>query len=257
MMMLIFCALFCVATGVHGFNIIDSLASTYSSVLKHLTNDGGIDVESINLLLKLHDDDAICGKECLLFIESDYLKQVKEHHPRQKAYDFFYSLIDYIYGAEISLDPYQPQEIHLSLTNENHVMKVMFVTMESLQNPFVEYKLEKNSDWRKSDAVQYTYSVEQKWWPIFTGVIYEANMDGLLLPSTSYQYRVGGFDSANNTIRYSDEYVFQTPPINTRPDQTVRIAILAVSLFIPLTYTLTYLLTHRITVLLNYWVLIL
>ena len=137
-----------------------------------------------------------------------------------------------LYGNEISLDPYQPQEIHLALTADNHAMKVMFVTMEPLTEPFVEYKMEAigsgdSAGWRKAAAEHYTYTVEQKWWPIFTGVIYEADMAGLLSPSTKYRYRVGGYDGANSTTRYSQEFVFTTAPPVSRPDQTVRIAILA------------------------------
>ena len=164
------------------------------------------------------------------FISNHFIRDiVSKHHPREKAYNFFYKLIDALYGQEISLDPYQPQEIHLALTADSHAMKVMFVTMEPLSEAFVEYRMEAagSADWQRSTAAQYSYTVQQKWWPIFTGVIYEADMTRLPLPSTKYRYRVGGYDSANATVRYSEEFVFSTAPLSTRPDQTVRIAMLA------------------------------
>lgn len=148
---------------------------------------------------------------------------------KELSWDMFEKLVDQIYGDQISDDPYQPQEIHISLTNEVSSMKAMWVTMEYLEKPFVQFMPSSDSDWSKARsncAINYTYTVPQKWWPIFTGVIYESDMNGLQ-PDHSYQYRVGGYDSANQTIRYSDPFVFKTAPLPTNPNRPTKVFTLA------------------------------
>ena len=78
-----------------------------------------------------------------------------------------------IYGDEISEDPYEPQEIHISLGDDSTFMNVMFITMENLEKPFVEYYLAKddndifntnnNNKHQIKSAINYTYEVPQKW----------------------------------------------------------------------------------------------
>ena len=48
-------------------NIVESLASTYATVLAHFGKpiEEGFDEESMNILLRLHDDDAACHDDCL------------------------------------------------------------------------------------------------------------------------------------------------------------------------------------------------
>ena len=43
-------------------------------------------------------------------------------------------------------------------------------------------------------------------------MIYEADMIGLQ-PSTVYKYRVGGYDTSNQTLRYSEEFQYTSAPI--------------------------------------------
>jgi hypothetical protein len=71
-------------------------------------------------------------------------------------------------------------------------MKVMWASMENLESPFCEYLPEQAAkEWStasKVTATNYTYTVPQKWWPIFNGVLYETDMTGLV-PEGSYTYR--------------------------------------------------------------------
>lgn len=137
-------------------------------------------------------------------------------------------IVDKLYDGEISEDPFQPQEVHLSLTGNVSEMKVMWVTGEQLMDPFVEFVLS-TDDWSnsvKSSASSYTYTVPQYWWPVFEGLIYEVNMDNLV-PSTEYKYRVGGYDTANSTTRLSKEFSYHAAPVTNAPDQKVTIATLA------------------------------
>ena len=53
-------------------NIIESLSHTYATVLAHFGKplEEGFDEESMNVLLKLHDDDATCHDDCRKVINS-------------------------------------------------------------------------------------------------------------------------------------------------------------------------------------------
>lgn len=138
-------------------------------------------------------------------------------------------IVDKIYGDQISDDPYQPQEVHLALTGNVEEMKVMWVTMQELDKPVVEYLPAADDDWTKatsSAAISYTYTVPQNWWPTFTGRIYEVDMKRLK-PGSGYKYRVGGFDTANNTMRYSNTYNFKAAPLSGHPSRTTKAFALA------------------------------
>lgn len=45
----------------------------------------------------------------------------------------------------------------------------------------------------------------------YLGVLYEVDMVDLK-PGLSYDYRVGGYDTANDTIRYSKDFKFKSTP---------------------------------------------
>lgn len=86
-----------------------------------------------------------------------------------------------------------------------------------------------DDDWSKSSsvhAVSFSYTVPQKWWPVFTGRIYEVDMTDLA-PSTTYKYRVGGWDNMNKTMQYSQPFTFKSAPLQTDPNQKTVIAALA------------------------------
>ena len=70
-------------------------------------------------------------------------------------------------------------------------------------------------------ATNYTYRVQENWWPIFTGMLYEANMGGLEA-SKEYKYRVGGTQTEGAiTVRRSDEFKFKAAPSPDPNRQTV------------------------------------
>lgn len=130
--------------------------------------------------------------------------------------------------SQISDDPYQPQEVHIATTADISAMKVMWATMSGLDKPFVEYVSERDGDWSKSkrvSALSYTYDVPQKWWPVFTGLIYETDMVNLI-PNMKYRYRVGGWDNSNSTMRYSQEFSFKAAP-EIHPNRKTVISTLA------------------------------
>jgi len=62
--------------------------------------------------------------------------------------------------------------------------------------------------------------VPKKWWPIFEGMIYEGDIQGLK-SDTRYTYRVGGFDSSNSTQRLSNDFNFNSPPSRDPMRKTV------------------------------------
>lgn len=139
-------------------------------------------------------------------------------------FTYLHELVNKIYGDQISDDPFKPQELHLGYTNDPTSMKIMWVTMANLEKPFVQFMPEIASNWKiatSSPAVNYTYSVPIKWWPVFTGVIYEVDMTNLT-PEHRYKYRVGGYDTVNQTMRYSDEFSFQAAPL-PNPSHTTRV----------------------------------
>lgn len=107
--------------------------------------------------MKLHDDEAICVDSCDRYLDN-LLGDGME-------WSLFSNLVDAIYGDMISDDPYQPQEVHLAITDNVDEMKVIWATMEGLSNPFVEYTGASN-DWTSAtslSAKSYTYTVPEKW----------------------------------------------------------------------------------------------
>jgi hypothetical protein len=166
-----------------------------------------VTVESLKKLLQLHDSDAKCGRGC---------QTALIHYVTKNGVPFgiFEKTIRAIYGDQISEDPYMPQELHLALTADSTKMNIMWVTMEALDKPVVQYLPQGESDWAQAmsgEAVTSTYTVPKKWWPVFTGTIYTADMPGLE-NDKSYTYRVGGYSAANATMRYSDAYTFKAAP---------------------------------------------
>ena len=96
--------------------------------------------------------------------------------PNGMDFPRFEQLVEKLYGDMISLDPYDPQEVHLALTDSMTEMKVMWVTMDGLTEPFVEYTLSSN-DWTPdstmtSKAISYTYSVPHNWYFFFISAFY-------------------------------------------------------------------------------------
>lgn len=111
------------------------------------------------------------------------------------------------------------QEIHLAITDDASEMKVMWATMKNLEAPFVEV-LPAGLDWETAanqvqtvTAVNFTYQVQKNWWPIFTGVLYEADMSGLQA-GAAYQYRVGGTQHQllQTQVRRSQDFQFKAAP---------------------------------------------
>lgn len=188
-----------------------------------------LNVEYIALLSVLQfvllDSDSVCSEACR--------KYVKQWFGRDEIdWSVFHDLVDKIYGNQISDDPYQPQEIHLALTVDPNSMKVMWASAENLEDPFVEYMPSGDSDWSqavKVPAANFTYEVPEYWWPVFKGVLYDVDMTNLAT-ETKYQYRVGGYDTSNSTVRRSDDFTFQSQPLRTAeasPNRETKIATLA------------------------------
>jgi hypothetical protein len=237
-------ALLCLsASVVRGVDIIREQVDTYRKIMSARGFDQ-FNASTLIEIYKLHDGDADCGIVCQRHVAS-YLQTFIDtgklaydeptvhtpptHKVQSSDWEVFYRLITTIYAGMISMDPYTPQEIHLALTNQPSVMKVMFASMKNLEQPFVQFLPEGASDWTQATsaaATNYTYTVPQKWWPIFTGVLYETEMTGLV-PEGHYKYRVGGWDSANMTTRYSEEFAFHAPPVPTNPNRNTKAAFLA------------------------------
>ncbi len=55
----------------------------------------------------------------------------------------------------------------------------------------------------------------------FAGALYETNMIDLVPGKVQYKYRVGGYDSANQTIRRSKDFNFVSAPVSAANDKTV------------------------------------
>lgn len=211
-----------------GSKLVDSIVDTYKRVLvetgdldpSQLGRDGKLGVKHLVALMNLIDDDTHCGKWCHQYFEQWF----------DGRDTIFEPVVDAIYGDMISDDPYEPQEIHLSLTGDETEMKVMWLTDELLEDPFVEYRAKNSgadSPWERSPAIHFTYEVPKKWWPTFEGVIYEADMTGLV-PDAAVEYRVRGYDSANATDRASADFNFKAAPVNgADPDRTTRVSVMA------------------------------
>jgi hypothetical protein len=190
---------------------------------KNLLGTDYLSAEGLVKLLTYHDDDTLCAHSCERYIQELIGSENKMEWSRLEH------LVETLYGDKISEDPYQPQEVHLSLTGELSEMKVMWATMENLIDPFVEYTSNMN-EWDSettmvAPATNFTYTVPQNWYPIFAGVLYETNMIGLEPGKIPYRYRVGGFDSVSQVIKRSTEFSFVSAPLPA-PEQKTTFAML-------------------------------
>ena len=202
------------------------LASVFSSQLiseqvaayRKLIGTDKLTAEGLLKILKLHDGDTVCAGPCV--------RHIDEFIGSRDGMDWKYleTLIEKIYGDAISSDPLDPQEVHISLTDSPNEMKVMWVTMDNLRNPFVEYTLATNT-WTESNSMRSvattdTYTVPMNWYPTFAGIIYEANMVQLTPGKVAYKYRVGGYDDSGNT-HLSQDFTFHSVPNNAPNEETV------------------------------------
>ena len=142
-----------------GARLIKEQVAAYQKLVgtEQLTSDG------LLKLLTLHDDDTVCVNACSRYV-NDMLGV------NGMEWDRLEELITTIYGNQISLDPYDPQEVHLALRDSPEEMKVMWASMDNLIDPFVEYTDDMDS-WaedvtRTVAAVSYTYSVPQNWYVV-------------------------------------------------------------------------------------------
>ena len=210
--------------------LVEETMGMYRKILAEIKerDDDFVTVSDLKLLIELHDNDAHCGPWCTKYF-SRMISMASNDEAVQDSvsWTLFCQIVDKIYGDIISDDPFEPQEIHLSLTGDITEMKVMWVTMDSLTDPYVEYKSVDAPDdaWMKSTAIDYTYEVPKNWWPTFTGVIYMATMSSLV-PSDKYVYRVKGFDNTNQTERSSTDFQFTAAP-EISADRPTKIATLA------------------------------
>jgi hypothetical protein len=224
----------CCVTQGQAHTFLDSYLETYKEILLSFEEESHsvlgkrfdrhnlrVTKDSLIRLMNLHDEDSKCDAACQTIL----IKYVSE---RGLPFDHLEKIIRDIYGDMISEDPYQPQEIHLALHADISAMNVMWVTMEELDNPIVQYALkadEEEMDWDKENvmtqsATTSTYSVPKKWWPIFTGSIYSVDMINLQNDAT-YTYRMGGFSSVNATMRFSDAFTFKAAPLEDPNRQTI------------------------------------
>ena len=221
----IFCAAGLIMKTACATQLIKDQVSVYRTILESLGKTE-LDAEGIVELMALFDGSPKYNNAAAQFISKKIMGG--EH---SLSFDGLEGLLEKIYGDQISDDPFEPQEIHLALGQDQSTMKVMWVTMQqALEEPFVEYMAAGESDWAQSATVvsarNYTYEVPQKWWPVFEGMIYEADM-AALQPGAEYQYRVGGYDSVNATTRRSAVFPFRAAPAAGDPDRDTRIAALA------------------------------
>lgn len=220
----------CLLLMVQSSRLMEETMSIYRRVLADIKgrDDDFVTVADLKRLMELHDDDAYCGDWCQkylsgMFSEIDSSANLQNGIP----WPLFNEIADKIYGDLISDDPFEPQEIHLSLTGDATEMKVMWITMDALAEPFVEYKAVDDStgEWLKAAALNYTYEVPQNWWPTFTGMIYSSTLKSLS-PDAKYTYRVKGYDNSNQTERSSADFQFKAAPVNS-PERTTKIAAVA------------------------------
>ena len=215
---------------IHGVSILSEVTKFYQTIIEKGFQEKTINVNSLAKLMNLFDGNPKYNEQGAKHLFS----KLGMDENQTVTFDFFHEIVNKIYGDHISDDPYQPQEIHLALTNNPSEMKVMWATMENLENPFVQYQLNiPNMNWeennkliKKLTARNFTYTVPQKWWPIFEGVLYEVNMINLS-GEKKYSYRVGGFDTANNTMRYSDVFTFTSAPDHNDPNRVTRVYTIA------------------------------
>jgi hypothetical protein len=117
-------------------------------------------------------------------------------------------------GGQLPDSGAAPGELSLALTDDPTVMRISWATMDkTVENPRVELLSPCTPDGCTFGADTTTYTVLQKWWPIFNGSLHSALITGIET-GKSYQYRVGS-DSpspANATASFSDVYSFKAPP---------------------------------------------
>jgi hypothetical protein len=218
----------CALQGIHASRLVEETMGVYRRILAEMKgrDDDVVTVDDLKKLIEFHDDDAHCGAWCTKYL-SNMISLASPKIQDSVSWTLFCQIVDKIYGDLISDDPFEPQEIHLSLTGDPTEMKAMWITMDALSDPVVEYKAADAADdaWAKASAFNFTYEVPQYWWPTFTGVIYEATMTSLT-PSSEYVYRVKGFDNVNQTERASADFPFAASPV-TSPDRPTKVATLA------------------------------
>ena len=195
------------------------LVSEQVQAYRKLIGTERLTAEGFRKIFKYHDDDSVCAHACGRHLE----KLINDHAGME--WTRLEELIDSIYGDAISNDPFQPQEVHLALTGSLGEMKVIWASMDGLQNPFVEYAPadDESDTWTSQPATTDTYTVPQNWYPAFAGVIYEANMVDLVPGKKAYKYRVGGLDAVNNVVRRSKDFTFSSAP-EPAPDQKTTFA---------------------------------
>ena len=159
------------------------LVSEQVAAYRKLLGTDRLTADGFRKIFKYHDGDSVCAHAC-----SRYLEKLIDDRDGME-WSRLEELINDIYGDAISEDPFQPQEVHLALTGSLSEMKVMWATMDGLQDPFVEYIAEDDTSgtWASQPATSDTYTVPQNWYPTFAGVIYEANMVNLV-PGLRQQY---------------------------------------------------------------------
>ena len=212
-------------------SLLREITNFYQTILEKGFQEKTFNQRSLTKLWNLFDGNPKYNEAGVKYV-MEKLQLTEEN--QEITFEFFHEIVNRIYGDVISDDPYQPQEIHLALTNTSSEMKVMWATMENLENPFVEYQLTTpNIDWEESNrkimklpATNWTYTVPQKWWPIFEGVLYEVNMIHLQ-PEKKYSYRVGGYDVANQTVRYSEVFTFIAAPDHSDPSRVTKVFTIA------------------------------
>jgi acid phosphatase type 7 len=200
-----------------------SVITEQMNAYKQIIGGDRLTAEGLVKILQLHDSDTRCHGPCLKHIDNFV------QGPDGIEWGKLGELLEKIYGDAISTDPYDPQEVHIALTDSLNEVKVMWATMESLSEPFVEYTAVEN-DWAdsasvmSSPAAQYTYTVPMNWYPVFAGWMYETNMEGLEAGKKRYKYRVGGFTS-DGAVHKSQEFSFVTAP-QPAPHQKTTFAML-------------------------------
>jgi hypothetical protein len=214
---------------INGLSLISELTKFYQTIVEQGFQEKTINKNSLSKLMNLFDGNPKYNEQGVKHLMS----KLGMEEDATITFEFFHKVVAKIYGDMISDDPYQPQEIHLALTSKPSEMKVMWTTMENLENPVVQYQLNTpNMNWENSrlisqlSAINYTYTVPKKWWPIFEGTLYEVNMVNLL-PERKYSYRVGGYDTANQTVRYSEVFTFNSAPDHTDPNRVTKVFTLA------------------------------
>lgn len=155
----------------NSFNSLDSSNSLESSRIikeqinsyKNLIQTEKLSFNNFIKIQKFHDNDSICNGPCERYIYNNIFNFKKEIE-----WNRLEEIVKELYGDSITNDPYQPQQIHLSITNNLNEMKVIWATMDNLIDPFVEYTTNMN-EWIESststvNAVNYTYEVPQNWY---------------------------------------------------------------------------------------------